>query len=418
MKKIIPILITLILISCSSNNADERSQNTPNSPTNLSGNTISATQINLVWNDNSNNETGFKIERKTGTENYLIIGTVNSNINNFTDNNLTPLTTYVYRISSFNEFENSLSYSNEFSLITLDGLPNIETQPISLIATTSASSGGIINNTGSGLISAKGVVWSTSTNPTIDLFTKTNEGTGFNNFNSTISGLSENTTYYLRAYATNNHGIAYGNQVSFITNSQATDIDGNLYELVMICNQKWTKTNLNVTRYRNGDIIPQVTDPTQWQTSTTGAWCYYENLSSNGITYGKLYNWYAVTDSRGLAPIGFHIPTETEWDTMILCLGDTGVAGGKMKEMGTTHWSNPNTDATNSSGFTGLPAGSRGRNSGLFSSIGNNATWWSVSESISYPDYAFTCGLQFDFEFAIRNIHPKNYGFSVRCIKN
>jgi uncharacterized protein (TIGR02145 family) len=418
MKKIITILTTLILISCSSDNADEKSQNTPNSPTNLTGNIISSTQINLLWNDNSNNETGFKIERKTGTENYLIIGTVNSNINNFTDNNLIPLTTYKYRISSFNEFENSLSYSNELSLVTLDGLPNLETQPISLITTTSASSGGIINNTGSGLITVKGVVWSTSTNPTIDLLTKTNEGTGLNNFNSTITGLSANTIYYLRAYATNNYGTAYGNQVSFITNSQATDIDGNLYELVMICNQKWTKTNLNVTRYRNGDIIPQVTDPTQWQTLTTGAWCYYENLSSNGITYGKLYNWYAVTDSRGLAPIGFHIPTETEWDTMLLCLGDTGVAGGKMKEIGTTHWSNPNTEATNSSGFTGLPAGSRSGNSGGFGTIGNNTTWWGVSESTSNPNYAFTCGLQFNYEFASRNIHPKNYGFSVRCIKD
>lgn len=420
MKKIITILTTLILISCSSNNED--SKTVPKSPENLIGNTVSSSQINISWTDNSDNETGFEIERKTGNENYVIIGSVSSNISTFNIADLTPNTTYTFRVSSFNSFGSSSTYSNEISLTTSTQveLPNLETKIISLISVTTASSGGVITSSGSSDIIAKGIVWSTNQLPTVDLLTKTNNGTGSDSYTSSITGLSANTTYYVRAYATNNEGTAYGNQISFTTNtpiSTVTDIDGNTYDLITICNQTWTKTNLNVSKYRNGDIIPQVSDYTQWQSLTTGAWCYYANLSSNGITYGKLYNWYAVNDSRGIAPVGFHIPTETEWDTMLLCLGDTGVAGGKMKETGTTHWSSPNTGATNSSGFTGIPGGKLNPSNGFYT-IGNNATWWSTTSSSTSPSYAFTCGLQFDFEFAIRNINPKNYGYSVRCIKD
>jgi uncharacterized protein (TIGR02145 family) len=422
MKKIITILTILILISCSSDKGNEDSKTILNPPKNLIGSVISSTQINLSWTDNSTNETGFNIERKKGNENYVIVGTVDSNISIFSNTELIQNTTYTYRISSFNAVEKSSTYSNEISLTTNTQveLPNLETKNISLISAATASSGGVIYSDGSSEITTKGIVWSTNLNPTVDLLTKTSDGIGLDNFTSSIAGLSANTTYYVRAYATNNEGTAYGNQISFTTSppiSTITDIDGNVYELITICNQTWTKTNLNVSKYRNGDIIPQVDDYKEWGSLTTGAWCYYANSSSNGITYGKLYNWYAVNDPRGLAPVGFHIPTETEWDTMLLCLGDTDVAGGKMKETGTIHWNSPNIDATNSSGFTGIPGGSINPLNGFYT-IGNQATWWSTTSASAYPDYAFTCGLQFNFEFAIRNIEPKNYGLSVRCIKD
>jgi uncharacterized protein (TIGR02145 family) len=119
-------------------------------------------------------------------------------------------------------------------------------------------------------------------------------------------------------------------------------IDENCIPSVTICNQVWMLKNLVVTTYRDGTPIPEVTDPTEWDLLTTGAWCYYNNDPANGTVYGKLYNWYAVTDPRGLPPNGWHIPTDEEWVTLETCLGGVSVAGGKMKEMGTAHWLSPN----------------------------------------------------------------------------
>ena len=146
-----------------------------------------------------------------------------------------------------------------------------------------------------------------------------------------------------------------------------------------IGDQIWATKNLDVATYRNGDAIPQVQDIAAWANLNTGAWCYYENTT----TYGKLYNWYAVNDPRGLAPIGFHIPSEAEWTRLIEYLGGDYIAGGKMKESGTSHWISPNTDATNSSGFTGLPGGYR-NNNGTFGGIGAYGYWWSSSEIDTY----------------------------------
>src|SRR5450432_4786545 len=130
---------------------------------------------------------------------------------------------------------------------------------------------------------------------------------------------------------------------------------------VKICDQTWMTKNLDVSTYRNGDPIPQVTNDETWSILKTGAWCWYKNDSATyASTYGRLYNWFAVNDSRRLAPIGWHIPTEAEWSTLSVCLGDFEVVGGKMKETGTTHWSNPNKGATNTSGFAALPGGNRG----------------------------------------------------------
>ncbi|HZV69689.1 MAG TPA: FISUMP domain-containing protein [Saprospiraceae bacterium] len=149
------------------------------------------------------------------------------------------------------------------------------------------------------------------------------------------------------------------------------------YASVGICCQSWMTKNLDVTTYRNGDPIPKVTTNSAWAVLTTGAYCYYNNDSTTyAATYGKLYNWYAVNDPRGLAPEGWHIPTDFEWTTLGNCLGGNSIAGGLMKEAGTVHWTSPNTGATNLSGFTGLPAGFRD-NSGFFNAISTTGVWWS-----------------------------------------
>lgn len=150
---------------------------------------------------------------------------------------------------------------------------------------------------------------------------------------------------------------------------------------VAICNQVWSQKNLDVSMYRNGDPIPRVDNAADWEALTTGAYCYYNNDSATyAATYGKLYNWYAVNDSRGLAPAGWHIPTDAEWSSLGTCLGGGAIAGGALRETGTANWWGPNTSATNSSGFTGLPGGIRIPN-GQFLNLGPAGFFWTSTQS-------------------------------------
>jgi uncharacterized protein (TIGR02145 family) len=150
---------------------------------------------------------------------------------------------------------------------------------------------------------------------------------------------------------------------------------------VTIGTQTWTLRNLDVTTYANGDVIPEVTDENEWVNLTTGAWCYPNNDPALGAIYGKLYNWYAVNDPRGLAPLGYHVPTQTEFQTLSDYLGGDAVSGGPLKEIGLDYWQTPNTGATNSSGFTALGAGDRS-SSGLFSNLNVTGNFWSSTETI------------------------------------
>jgi uncharacterized protein (TIGR02145 family) len=173
--------------------------------------------------------------------------------------------------------------------------------------------------------------------------------------------------------------------------------------------------NLDVATYRNGDPIPQVTDPTQWANLTTGAWCYYNNDPANGPIYGKMYNWFAVNDPRGLAPIGWHVPINSEWTSLENYLGGYLTAGGKMKTTGTALWQAPNTGATNSSGFTALPGGIRDEN-GVFFNMGIGAYWWSSTQYGSSGAWGRSLG---NTSSEVYNGYPlMQTGFYVRCIKN
>ena len=183
-------------------------------------------------------------------------------------------------------------------------------------------------------------------------------------------------------------------------------------QTVTIDNQVWTSKNLDVSTYRNGDVIPQVQDRNAWYHLTTGAWCYYDNDPSNGTKYGKLYNWYAVNDPRGLAPNGYHIPTDAEWTKLTDYLGGISEAGTKMKStIGWSYYGN----GTNSSGFSGLPGGIRANN-GNFYSVGDRADWWSSTENETYS--AWTRGFWCHGGFGGRDESSKNDGFSVRCLRD
>jgi len=185
---------------------------------------------------------------------------------------------------------------------------------------------------------------------------------------------------------------------------------------VVIGTQTWMASNLNVTKYRNGDKIPQVKNAATWAGLQSGAWCFYNNDTANGNVYGRLYNWYAVNDPRGLAPAGWHIPTDAEWTTLANYLGGEFVAGGQMKETGTTHWLPPNTGATNSTGFTGLPGGWRNYGTGGFLNINDNGRWWSTT--VNTVTTAWDRELTNNSARLRRSSGSRQNGFYVRCIKD
>ena len=345
-KLLLYFLSFLVLYGCSTSNDSNGNSTTtvvPAPPTSLTGTVISTTQINLSWTDNSTNETGFKIERKTGTGTYAVVGAVNADILTYTDLGLTPNITYTYRIYSYNAAGNSPTYSNEVTLTT-------------------------------------------TINPT------------------------------------------------YTQGPNITDIDGNTYQSITNCSQTWTKQNLNASKYTDGTPIPQVTDPTQWANLTTGAWCYYNNDPANGAIYGKLYNWYAAAGvyntaslsdlslRKKLTPIGWHVPSQMECFTLISCLdpnsngGPSSIAGMAMRETGTSHWLSPNTDANNSSGFTGLPGGYRANN-GIFADIGNKCYWQIYTMYSSSSDDWFGLTTAKIANYSSSAPTTAN-GFSVRCIKD
>ncbi len=297
-------------------------------------------------------------------------------------------------------------------------IPILTTTAVSNIAQTTASSGGNVTSDGGNTVTARGVCWSTSTSP-VSTGSHTTDGTGPGSFTSNIAGLTAGTIYYVRAYATNSAGTGYGSAMSFTTQGgttgTVTDIDGNVYNTVTIGTQVWMAENLKTTKYRDGTNIPNVTDNTAWGNLTTGAYCDYSNTPSNSATYGRLYNWYAATNVHNIAPTGWHVPTDAEWTTLTTFLGGESVAGGKLKEIGTTYWASPNTGATNETGFTALPGGYRD-SSGTFYTIGSSGFWWSATESGA--TFAWYRNMFYNYSDVYRNYIYKELGFSVRCVRD
>ena len=184
---------------------------------------------------------------------------------------------------------------------------------------------------------------------------------------------------------------------------------------VKICYHTWMYKNISVRTYRNGDLIPVVTDPVAWANLTTGAMCWYNNDSATfAPLYGALYNWHALNDPRGLAPAGWHLPTNVEWNILSNCLGGDSIAGGKLKDLSLL-WTAPNTAANNSSGFTGLPGGFRNSN-GLFSGAGNYGYWW--SSTATNGNNAWSRFLLYGNANLTKLSNLKASGFSVRCVRN
>ena len=324
---------------------------------------------------------------------------------------LSPGTAYYTRAYATTESE--VFYSDNYPFNTVD-VPEVTTREVNNTGTFVISSGGIINS--GGLIQLAGVCWSTSPEPTTD-DDKTEDQLIYSDFYSDPYGLLPGETYYLRAYAVNIAGVGYGNEFMF-TMPEATvyDPDGNPYSSADIGTQTWLVENLKTTKYANGEVIPNLTVLEDWANATSGAWSYYENESLYDVPYGKLYNWFAVTDPRNVCPAGWHVPAESEWATLISFLGGNEVAGNALKETGIAHWQPYNDFATNNSGFTALPGGARSTSIGISYPIPSLGMFWSTTpvdseNAVGY--YLFDA-----YQSITRQGYENRTGLSVRCVKD
>ena len=342
---------------------------------------------------------------------------------------LTPNTFYYVRAYATNSV--GTAYGNEITFTTLANitLPTVTTDDATNITETTATSGGNVTSDGGGTVTERGVCWSTSNNPTLS-DSYTTDGSGLGTFVSYITGLTSNTQYYVRAYATNSVGTAYGNEITFTTLmpfpcGSTVNYEGKTYSTIEIGTQCWFKENLNVGIRINGS-------QNQTNNSIKEKYCY-NDLEANCDVYGGFYQWdetmqYTNTEgAQGLCPAGWHVPTNDEWCTLatfldptVDCFNSTYVytgadGGGKMKEAGTVHWTAPNTGATNSSGFTGLGTGYR-YTDGTSYQFNQYTYIWSSTQMNSATAYNIVLGY-FNAEFGSCH-YEKNFGFSVRCIKN
>ena len=299
-------------------------------------------------------------------------------------------------------------------------LPTVRTVDASAITQYAATSGGNVFSDGGQEVTDRGVCWSVSQNPTT-ADPHTSDGNGMGVFSSSLSGLTPGTLYYLRAYANNSLGTGYGNQVSFSTappfacGQTLTDMrDGSNYSTVTIGTQCWMAQNMNIgNRIYSADA--------QTNHAAIEKYCY-NNLDTNCSVYGGLYQWDNTVQwespsiKQGICPSGWHVPSDAEWSALANFLGGPAAAGGKLKESGFLHWADPNTDATNTSGFTALPGGSRSYYMSPFEDMNQAAYFWTSSRD--YDSIAWFRKLSYDNGSLMRISDGfKTYGFSVRCIK-
>lgn len=301
-------------------------------------------------------------------------------------------------------------------------IPVVATSVPIYISITSVTSGGNIISDGGSEVTASGICWSLDKTPTL-ADSITIDGASLGSFTSNIAGLKSNTTYYVRAYATNMVGTAFGSEKTFTTYA-LEDVDGNLYHTVKIGTQEWMQENLKTTKYRDGSAIPNITSADDWANLFSGAYCDYNNDTTNVSTYGRLYNWYAVIDARNICPAGWHVPTDDEWDKLVTFLGGENIAGGKMKSMGSVDygdglWYSFNIGGTNESGFTGLPGGHRGDTNGnlpfKFTDLHSYGMWWGLNGNSSYAWFRYLIDANAKIQ---KSQNFSRNGKSIRCIKD
>lgn len=335
----------------------------------------------------------------------------------------------VYYVRAFAINATGTTYGNQVTFTTSAGLATVTTTPVGTISATAATapSGGTIVNTGGAAITASGVCWSTKPHPTV-ANSETNDQLTNNTFTSTLSLLVANTTYYYRAYATNSFGTAYGNELTFNAGSTATvqDIDGNVYHTVTINGQTWMSENLKVTHYQNGDAIPNVTNNANydWPNGTNGGGYVFVNGDTTKATmqsYGLLYSNWAVSDTRNLAPQGWHVATQSDFNKLFAYEGlpaadTTKINNGGLNVADLNGAIGPTLQA---GGVSGLNLQLAGNYNQGFRFFGMRGYYWS---STAYNPTALYANEVYGPTQAsyngINNLGSQGTGFSIRCVKN
>jgi uncharacterized protein (TIGR02145 family) len=324
----------------------------------------------------------------------------------------------------------------------LPELPIVLTSAVNNIQRTQVQCGGRMISVGSSRVTEFGVCWNTAGSPELkDNFTT--DGNVLAQYETNLRALTPNTTYYVRAYATNSTGTAYGSERIFttrpagtgavfnagLTYGTVTDIEGNIYKTIEIGSQTWMAENLRTTRYTDNTEIELITDDTKWSSTPSPGYCWYENNKNIFESiYGAYYNWLTVYTAR-LCPAGWHVPSDSEWKTLEMSLGMTQeqadaenqrgtTEGAQLKEAGITNWLPGGGVGTNQSGFTGLPGGFRSVYTGLFSDEGLAANWWSSTGYYPVGNIAYCRVLNSSSPGIQRYPQNINFGMNVRCVRN
>ncbi len=366
-------------------------------PTDLTATAVDDQSIYLTWTHACSFEDGYRIERSDNGSQNVQIAELGENANSYTDNGLTIGWEYTYRVNAFTEENESEFVELSFNFWQdCSGLWN---------GNAVEDCAGICNGT-----TEEDCIWICGGYALID---DCNACSGGNSGHVANSDMDCNGECFGSAI-TNVCNYCVGGSTGFDSDyCPVTDYDGNTYETVTIGTQTWMAENLKTTHYKDGSVIPNITNNSEWGGLSTGAYGDYNNDPANANTYGRLYNWYAAVDSRGVCPEGWHVPTDAEWTVLTDYLGGTTVAGGKLKETGTSHWNSPNTGATNESGFTALPGGYRDLSNGNYLDMGSYGYFWSSTAYNS--DSAWYRYLNYYNSNVLRYNYYKHYGFSIRC---
>jgi uncharacterized protein (TIGR02145 family) len=354
----------------------------------------------------------------------------------FTSNITGLVGSTVYYVRAYATNDAGTGYGMAMSFTTLSQAPTVSTLPATNSGLNSATLNSLVttNNLGTtitfecGLTSSYGITITPPRNVIFSYYPT--------NFSASINGLTKGKIYHYRVKAENSAGITYGDDVTFNTletgissiifnpvliYGSVNDIDGNTYKTIEVGTQTWMAENLKTTKFNDGTTIQYMPGYVEWNTKTAGYSWFNEDIATYKDVYGALYNWFAVDGAsnggNNICPTGWHVPTDSEWKILTTYLGGELIAGGKLKEAGTTHWTTPNTGATNESGFTALPGGCN-NGIGEYLNIGISGWWWSSTDT---PYYIYTSWYRFmynEYYSVIRADTDKLSGLNVRCIKD